>query len=256
MRMEYDGIPIPPCDSAIEPQGLGPGVMAESTLFSDSHYQLIAHVLNNSLQAKSLSMYSFLSMAELVQCLSGTSCHSTGLVFAESSGYCDAMLSDESALSALPSRQSATVSTDETDLRAYSVTATTSEVLFPDSSSPSSEEQVDHISSLLCNLPTDLTPEQRDGAERFIRSHANVFSRSEYDIGRTKIIPHRIDTGEHSLHFEQLRRHPTAQLPVIDEHVQYMLEHDVIEPAASPWSGSKTAPCVYALTIANQLSDC
>jgi len=26
-----------------------------------------------------------------------------------------------------------------------------------------------------------------------------------------------------------------AQLPVIDEHVQHMLEHDVIEPAASPW---------------------
>jgi len=26
-----------------------------------------------------------------------------------------------------------------------------------------------------------------------------------------------------------------VQLPVIDEHVQHMLEHDVIEPAASPW---------------------
>jgi len=28
---------------------------------------------------------------------------------------------------------------------------------------------------------------------------------------------------------------PKAQLPVIDEHVQNMLEHDVIEPAASFW---------------------
>ena len=55
------------------------------------------------------------------------------------------------------------------------------------------------------------------------------------DIGRTSIIPHRIDTGEHIPHLEQLRRHPQAQLPVIDEHVQNMLEHDVIEPAASPW---------------------
>ena len=74
-----------------------------------------------------------------------------------------------------------------------------------------------------------------DRAEAFIRSRANVFSRSEYDIGRTSIIPHRIDTGEHTPHFEQLRRHPQAQLPVIDKHVQNMLEHDVIEPAASPW---------------------
>jgi len=57
---------------------------------------------------------------------------------------------------------------------------------------------------------------------------------SEYNIDHTSIIPHRIDTGDNSPHFEQLRRHPTAQLPVIDEHVQNMLEHDVIEPAASP----------------------
>jgi len=80
-----------------------------------------------------------------------------------------------------------------------------------------------------------LTPKQRDRVETSIRSYANVFSRSEYDIGRTNIIPHCIDTGEHSPHFEQLRRHLTAQLPVIDEHVQHMLEHDVLEPAASPW---------------------
>jgi len=93
----------------------------------------------------------------------------------------------------------------------------------------------DHIDSLLRSLPSDLTDVQRDHAEAFIRSRASVFSRSEYDIGRTSIILHRIDTGEHAPHFEQLRRHPQAQLPVIDEHVQNMLEHDVIEPAALPW---------------------
>jgi len=69
----------------------------------------------------------------------------------------------------------------------------------------------------------------------FICSHVHVFSQSEYDIGRTSIIPHCTDTGDSSPHFEQLWRHPTTQLPVIDEHVQHMLEHDVIEPAASPW---------------------
>jgi len=41
--------------------------------------------------------------------------------------------------------------------------------------------------------------------------------------------------GEHAPHFEQLRRHPQAQLPVIDEHVQNMLENNVIESAAWPW---------------------
>jgi len=72
----------------------------------------------------------------------------------------------------------------------------------------------------------------------FIRSRSNVFSRSEYDIGRTQIIPRRIDTGDNAPHFEQLRRHPTMQLPMIDEHVEHMLAHDVIEPPASPWSSN------------------
>ena len=93
----------------------------------------------------------------------------------------------------------------------------------------------DHINSLLHSLPSDLTDDQSDPAEAFIHSCANVFSRSEFNIGRTNIIPHCIDMGDSTLHFEQLRRHPMAQLPVIDEHVQYMLDHDVIEPAASPW---------------------
>jgi len=41
VRMEDDGIPLPPGDNAVEPQGLGPGVMAALTLFSDSQSQLV-----------------------------------------------------------------------------------------------------------------------------------------------------------------------------------------------------------------------
>jgi len=33
------------------------------------------------------------------------------------------------------------------------------------------------------------------------------------------------------------------QLPVIDEHVQHMLEHDIIEPAASPWCSNVVMVC-------------
>jgi len=105
-----------------------------------------------------------------------------------------------------------------------------------DSSTSLSGDEQDHINSLLRSLPSDLTDEQCDRAEAFIRSRTRVFSRSEYDIGHTSIILHRINTGDdNSPHFEQLRRHPMAQLPVVDKRVQNMLEHDVIEPAASPW---------------------
>jgi len=56
--------------------------------------------------------------------------------------------------------------------------------------------------------------------------------------GKTDIIRHRVNTDNHAPHFEQLRRHPTSQLPVTDRHVEEMLQHDVIEPAASPWSSN------------------
>jgi len=154
-------------------------------------------------------------------------------MFDGSSNSCDSMLSDESALPVSSSLLSEMMLTDGTELRASSISSATAEATIPDSSS--SEGQLGHIDGLLHSLPTDLTSKQRHRAETFIRSHTNVFSRSEYDIGHTNIIPHRIDTGEHSPHFEQLRHHPMAQLLVIDKHVQHMLEHNVIEPAASPW---------------------
>jgi len=70
--------------------------------------------------------------------------------------------------------------------------------------------------------------------EAFIKAWSNVCSSSQYDVGCTNIIPHRINTSDNVLHFEQLRHHPTMQLPLIDEHVENMLQHDVIELAASP----------------------
>jgi len=96
-------------------------------------------------------------------------------------------------------------------------------------------EDLSHIQCLIDRLPDKLTPDQHGTAEGFIRSHANIFSRSEFDIGRTDILKHRIDTGDNPPHYEQLRWHPTCQLLQIDVHVEEMLRHDVIEPAASPW---------------------
>jgi len=100
------------------------------------------------------------------------------------------------------------------------------------------ESDCSHVQCLIDGLPDHLTPEQRAMAEKFIRTRANIFSRSEFDIGRTDILKHRIDTGDNPPHYERLRRHPTTQLPVIDAHVEDMLKHDVIEPAASPWCSS------------------
>jgi len=97
--MEDEGVPLPPSDWAIEPQGLGPGVMAARTLFSDSQSQLVACVLNNLLEPKSLRANFFLSMAEPVQCLSDTgNCELSNSVFADSNDSSDFVLHDESPM--------------------------------------------------------------------------------------------------------------------------------------------------------------
>jgi len=99
----------------------------------------------------------------------------------------------------------------------------------------SSTTDCSHVQCLIDGLPQVLTPEQWTTAENFIRSHANIFSRSEFDIGRTDIVKHRIDTGDNPPHYECLRRHPTSHLSQIDAHVEEMLKHDVIKPAVSLW---------------------
>ena len=99
----------------------------------------------------------------------------------------------------------------------------------------SSETDCSHVQCPIDGLPGVLTLEQRNAAEKFSWSRANLFSRSEFDIGRTDILKHWIDTGDNPPYYERLRRHPTTQLPLIDAHVVEMLKHDVIEPAASSW---------------------
>ena len=71
-----------------------------------------------------------------------------------------------------------------------------------------------------------------------MHDYADVFSRSEFDLGRTDILPHRIDTGAARPHKEQLRRHPIAHLDFIDNQVDQMLRAGVIEPSFSPWSSN------------------
>jgi len=100
---------------------------------------------------------------------------------------------------------------------------------------PEARDEKAHVQCLVDGLPKDVTKHEHQLAEGFIRSRAHSFSKADFDIGRTDIIKHRIDTVDNYPHYERLRRHPTSQLAMIDEQVEDMLRHDIIEPAASPW---------------------
>jgi len=102
----------------------------------------------------------------------------------------------------------------------------------------SAVKDTSHVDCIVDRLPKDLSPEETRSATKFIRSKAHLFSRGEYDVGRTDIIEHSIDTGDSRPIKQSLRRHATAHLPYIDATVDDMLKHDIIEPAASPWASN------------------
>ena len=68
-----------------------------------------------------------------------------------------------------------------------------------------------------------------------LHRYEDVFSKGEFDVGCTRVIEHRIDTGPHRPVRQALRRHPVAYSNAIDEYVENLCEQDMIEPSKGPW---------------------
>jgi len=64
------------------------------------------------------------------------------------------------------------------------------------------------VNELMQSLPDELSGEQRDSVEEVIGRHEAIFSKHEYDIGRTSLVEYRIDTCDHRPIRIPLRRHP------------------------------------------------
>jgi predicted aspartyl protease len=91
-----------------------------------------------------------------------------------------------------------------------------------------------HLSHLLDALPLSLCDRERKQAEEFIRSQADLFSRDEFDVGRTNLVQATIDTDGNKPFKQGLRSHPWAHLPLIDEHVEKMVKAGVVSSTSSP----------------------
>ena len=110
---------------------------------------------------------------------------------------------------------------------------------FVQTESPGSKsEPTDFVQEMLDQIEMELTDEQERQVKRLLHENREVFSTSEFDLGRNNLVQHRIDTGTNRPFKQQLRRHPMAYLPVIDEHVDKMLANDICEPSFSPWASN------------------
>jgi len=105
------------------------------------------------------------------------------------------------------------------------------------------EVNMEHVQCLTSKLFSELTSQQRDKATEFIRCNANAFSgecpfsRSEFDPRRTHLVEHSIETvGSRHPVRQALRRHPVAYLLEIDDYVQQLQDHGIVEPrSGSEW---------------------
>jgi len=90
----------------------------------------------------------------------------------------------------------------------------------------------------MSSLPRELTNKQQRAVKDLLTEHETIFSKGDYDIGRTPHVEYRINTGAHRPIRQALRRHPFKYLDVIDKQVDEMKAHGIIEPAASPWASN------------------
>ena len=96
----------------------------------------------------------------------------------------------------------------------------------------------DIVESTIENLPDDITVQQRQEVVKLLHEYDDLFSKGTFDMGRTTLIEHSIDTGQHRPIRQALRRHPRALLDEIDQQVNELQQNDFVEPAASPWASN------------------
>ena len=98
--------------------------------------------------------------------------------------------------------------------------------------------QKDHLLPVFEKFPSSLTVTQRKSAEDLIRRYADSFSRHEFDLGRTKLVQHKIDTGAAKPFKQQLRRHPQAHQGPMEETTQKLLKNGIISPHNGPYASN------------------
>jgi len=186
----------PQIDWTIEPCELQKGVVAARTLVSSDQKRAVARVCNYSNEPIEFKANAFLGLAEPAEYVPGTGQKTVkpSLESCNDSTNVAVQTGKKTELRVPKGGSRAKPGAVMHYSRASIVSATPSaQVTEPAASAPDRNPYA-HIQCLIDGLPIDLTSTERETAAAFIRGRASVFSRSEFDIGRKRIIPHRIDT--------------------------------------------------------------
>ncbi|MBJ5594241.1 RNA-directed DNA polymerase, partial [Salmonella enterica subsp. enterica serovar Typhimurium] len=95
---------------------------------------------------------------------------------------------------------------------------------------PDCLEELSERSSLHLDL------QQRTSLEDLQREFFDIFSCGPSDYGRTELVYHSINRGDHPAIRQLARRLPLAKREEVDSLIDEMKRQDVIEPSSNPWA--------------------
>ena len=99
-------------------------------------------------------------------------------------------------------------------------------------------EPEDFIGDMMSKVNSSVGEEEKRRLKCVLEENKDVFSLNEFDIGRTGLVKHFIDTGDARPFRQQLRRHPMAHLQAIDDQVDILMKTGMASPSMSPWASN------------------
>ena len=104
-----------------------------------------------------------------------------------------------------------------------------------ESDTPVTDEWLDKI---VDEVDVSVNTEEKGRLRDILQRYRDCFSQHEFDLGRTSVVTHQIDTGNSRPVKQVLRRHPPPHQEEIDRQLKSMSEQDIIEPSKSPWASN------------------
>ncbi|KAG5871499.1 hypothetical protein JTB14_018178 [Gonioctena quinquepunctata] len=77
---------------------------------------------------------------------------------------------------------------------------------------------------------------EKEVFQQFLHSYEDIFAKTGKPLEATKLVKHRIDIGDSAPVYKPPYRVPFQQQPVVRQHIEEMLQEDIIRPSASPSS--------------------
>ena len=94
------------------------------------------------------------------------------------------------------------------------------------------------IEDIINRVDESVPEEHKQELREMLKEYKDIISSDEFDLGRTDIVEHRIDTGDARPVRQTLRRTPEAYSHIIDDQLEILLKQEIIEPAQSEWSSN------------------